>query len=264
MQTQSKLALCSLPFALCAAGSLLAQGQQDFSAVQIKTHQVSGNVYYLEGQGGNVGLLIGDDGVLMIDDQFAPLSEKLQAAIKALSNKPIRMLINTHVHGDHFSAENLEAIFAKNPEAQLFTTAEVKSQFDKPNVVTPKAGDKVTIGPFVLEFFGGLHDEIDPLKPQAQNIGVLVNGNLYHPGDSLTVPDKPVNVLSLPSSAPWSKTSQTIQFLRDANPSNFFFPTRDGLLSENGKGTYNFWLTTAAEAYNFKMSILQPGDSVEI
>jgi glyoxylase-like metal-dependent hydrolase (beta-lactamase superfamily II) len=101
LQLSSKLALCSSPVALLAVGSAFAQAQQDFSAVQIKTHQVSGNVYYLEGQGGNVGLLVGDDGVLMIDDQFAPLSEKLQAAIKALSNKPIRMLINTHVHGDH-------------------------------------------------------------------------------------------------------------------------------------------------------------------
>jgi glyoxylase-like metal-dependent hydrolase (beta-lactamase superfamily II) len=102
LQLQSKLALCSLPVALFAMGSALAQGQQqDFSAVQIKPHQVAGNFYYLEGQGGNVGVLIGDDGVLMIDDQFAPLSEKLLAAIKALSNKPIRMLVNTHVHGDH-------------------------------------------------------------------------------------------------------------------------------------------------------------------
>ena len=101
LQLSSKLALCSSPVALLAVASAFAQGQQDFSAVQIKTHQVSGNVYYLEGQGGNVGLLVGDDGVLMIDDQFAPLSEKLQAAIKALSNKPIRMLINTHIHGDH-------------------------------------------------------------------------------------------------------------------------------------------------------------------
>jgi len=102
LKSQSRLALCSLPAALFAVGSALAQGQQqDFSKVEIKTHQVAGNFYYLEGQGGNVGVLIGDDGVLMIDDQFAPLSEKLQAAIKALSNKPIRMLVNTHVHGDH-------------------------------------------------------------------------------------------------------------------------------------------------------------------
>jgi glyoxylase-like metal-dependent hydrolase (beta-lactamase superfamily II) len=99
--SQSKLALWSLPAALFVAGAVSAQGQQDFSAVEIKTHKVAGNVQYLEGAGGNVGLLVGDDGVLMIDDQFAPLSEKLQAAIRALSNKPIRMLVNTHIHGDH-------------------------------------------------------------------------------------------------------------------------------------------------------------------
>lgn len=95
------LTLLSLPVVLLAAPAVFAQGQPDFSAVQIKVHQVSGNVYYLEGQGGNVGVLIGDDGVLMIDDQFAPLTEKLVAAIRTISNKPIRMLVNTHVHGDH-------------------------------------------------------------------------------------------------------------------------------------------------------------------
>lgn len=101
LQSPSKLAVCSIPVALLAAGSAWAQGQQDFSAVEIKTHRVSGNVYYLEGQGGNVGVLAGDDGVLMIDDQFAPLSEKLLAAIRALSSETIRLLVNTHVHGDH-------------------------------------------------------------------------------------------------------------------------------------------------------------------
>lgn len=75
--------------------------QPDFSKVEIKTHQVASNFYYLEGQGGNVGVLIGDDGVLMIDDQFAPLTDKIMAAVKALSQKPVRLLVNTHVHGDH-------------------------------------------------------------------------------------------------------------------------------------------------------------------
>lgn len=101
LQSPSKLALGALPFAFLAAGAVCAQGQQDFSTVEIKTHRVAGNVYYLEGQGGNVGVLVGDDGVLMIDDQFAPLSEKLLAAIRALSNESIRLLVNTHVHGDH-------------------------------------------------------------------------------------------------------------------------------------------------------------------
>jgi len=98
--SQLRLMLCALPVAVLA-GPAFGQGQPDFSQVQIKVHQVAGNVHYLEGQGGNVGILVGDDGVLMIDDQFAPLSEKLTAAIKTLSQKPIRMLINTHVHGDH-------------------------------------------------------------------------------------------------------------------------------------------------------------------
>jgi cyclase len=101
LQSPSKLAVCLLPAALLFAGSALAQGQQDFSAVEIKTHRLSGNVYYLEGRGGNVGVLVGNDGVLMIDDQFAPLSEKLLAAIRTLSREPIRFLVNTHVHGDH-------------------------------------------------------------------------------------------------------------------------------------------------------------------
>jgi cyclase len=99
--SQFQLAVWSLPVALLAAGAVSAQAQQDFSAVQIKTHTVTGNVRYLEGAGGNVGLLIGDEGVLMIDDQFAPLSDKLMAAIRALSDQPIRMLVNTHIHGDH-------------------------------------------------------------------------------------------------------------------------------------------------------------------
>jgi glyoxylase-like metal-dependent hydrolase (beta-lactamase superfamily II) len=102
LQSPSKLAACSLPVALLVGASAWAQAQQlDFSAVEIKTHRVSDNVYYLEGSGGNVGVLVGDDGVLMIDDQFAPLSEKLLAAIRALTREPIRFLVNTHVHGDH-------------------------------------------------------------------------------------------------------------------------------------------------------------------
>ena len=91
----------SLPALLSAAMASAQGGQPDFSAVQIKVHPVAGNFYYLEGQGGNVGVLVGDDGVLMIDDQFAPLTDKLVAAIRTISNKPIKMLVNTHVHGDH-------------------------------------------------------------------------------------------------------------------------------------------------------------------
>ena len=84
------------------------QAQRDFSDVEITPHHVSGTFYYLQGAGGNIGLSIGDDGVVMIDDQFAPLTGKIIAAIRELNDGEIRFLINTHVHPDHTGGnENL-------------------------------------------------------------------------------------------------------------------------------------------------------------
>src|SRR5438046_2647535 len=79
-----------------------AQQQPDFSKVQIKTTKVSGNIYMLEGQGGNIAASVGEDGIVIVDDQFAPLADKIQAALKELkiTNKPVRFVINAHYHGD--------------------------------------------------------------------------------------------------------------------------------------------------------------------
>ncbi len=81
--------------------SASAQGPVDYSKVQIKTNKVSSNFYTLDGQGGTIGVLAGPDGVFMVDSQFAPLSDKIAAAIKQISDRPIRYMVNTHVHGDH-------------------------------------------------------------------------------------------------------------------------------------------------------------------
>lgn len=94
--------------ALSLATDALAQGQVDYSKVEIKTDKIAPNFYVLNGQGGAIGVLTGPDGVLMVDSQFAPLTDKIVAAIKQVSNEPIRFLINTHVHGDHTGGnENL-------------------------------------------------------------------------------------------------------------------------------------------------------------
>ena len=78
-----------------------AQGQQDFSKVEIKANKVTDKFYTLDGQGGTIGVLFGPDGVFMVDTQFAPLSDKIAAAIKQLTPQPIKFIVNTHVHGDH-------------------------------------------------------------------------------------------------------------------------------------------------------------------
>ena len=86
--------------------SLSAFGQMD--DVTVSTTKVTDSIYMLQARGGNIGVSIGDDGVFMIDDQFAPLTGKISAAIAELSDQPIRFVINTHWHGDHTGGnENL-------------------------------------------------------------------------------------------------------------------------------------------------------------
>lgn len=86
---------------LAVCGYSRGQAPPDFSKVEIKTTKLANNFYTLDGQGGTIGVLAGPDGIFMVDDQFAPLSPKIMAAIKQISNSPIRFLVNTHVHPDH-------------------------------------------------------------------------------------------------------------------------------------------------------------------
>ncbi len=90
--------LCALCFLF--PGVTGAQ-QQDFSKVQIKATKIAGTVHMLEGSGGNIGVSVGEDGIIIVDDQFAPLAPKIRAALKELSSKPLKFVINTHFHGDH-------------------------------------------------------------------------------------------------------------------------------------------------------------------
>ncbi len=81
--------------------SVATQAQTDFSKIEIKATKVAGNVYMLQGAGGNIGVSVGDDGILIVDDQYAPLADKIRAALKALSQGKLKYILNTHWHGDH-------------------------------------------------------------------------------------------------------------------------------------------------------------------
>jgi glyoxylase-like metal-dependent hydrolase (beta-lactamase superfamily II) len=75
--------------------------ERDYSKIQIKVTKVAGRVYMLEGAGGNIAASVGDDGIVIVDDQYAPLAERIQAALQGVTDKPVRFVINTHYHGDH-------------------------------------------------------------------------------------------------------------------------------------------------------------------
>ncbi len=100
-----------------------AHAQTDFSKVEIKATKVAGNVYMLQGSGGNIGVSVGDDGLLIVDDQFAPLADKIRAALKGLADKKLRFILNTHWHGDHTGGN-----IAFGPEATIIAHDNVRKR----------------------------------------------------------------------------------------------------------------------------------------
>jgi len=101
--------------------------QQDFSKVEIKATKVSGNVYMLQGSGGNIGVSVGADGILIVDDQFAPLADKIKAALKTLGEGKLKFILNTHYHGDHTGGN---AVFG--PEAPIIAQTNVRKRLQTP------------------------------------------------------------------------------------------------------------------------------------
>jgi len=107
---QKTLLAASAAVLVMVVGSAFAQ-QRDFTNVQIKTTDLGHRTYMLEGEGGNMTVAVGDDGIILVDSEFAPLHDKIKAAIAAISKQPIRYVVNTHFHGDHTGGD---AGFAKD------------------------------------------------------------------------------------------------------------------------------------------------------
>ena len=165
--------------------------QQDFSKVEIKTTKLAGNLYTLEGQGGAIGVLTGPEGVLMVDSQFAPLTEKIVAAIKAIDSGPIRYLINTHVHGDHTGGNaNLGAM-----GVTIIARPQLRARLEKPaptatgapgTPAPPAALPRLTYDAPMTFHMNGEQVQLIPI-PAAHTDGdtlvKFVNADVIMPGD---------------------------------------------------------------------------------
>jgi glyoxylase-like metal-dependent hydrolase (beta-lactamase superfamily II) len=150
----------------------------DFGKIEIKTTQIAPDFYALEGLGGTVSVLIGPDGVLLVDSQFAPLTDKLMAAIRKLTNKPIRFLIDTHLHGDHTGGnEN----FAKLG-ATIFSRDQLRQRLEHPNPAadgTPRASAPPQALPVVT------YDSPVSIHLNGENVRLLPIRNAHTDGDTL-------------------------------------------------------------------------------
>lgn len=170
----------------CAASllaiSMPAISQQDFSAVEIESVPVSEGIYMLIGSGGNIGVSVGDDGTYIIDDQYAPLSDKIQAAIREIGGGEIDYVINTHWHGDHTGGN---ANFA-NAGAVIVAHNNVRTRLAAAEGSAPAALPVVTF-PDRLSFHWNGNDLNLIHAPSAHTDGDVIihftNKNVFHMGD---------------------------------------------------------------------------------
>jgi glyoxylase-like metal-dependent hydrolase (beta-lactamase superfamily II) len=164
---------------------------QDFSKVEIKVTKVAGNVYMLEGSGGNIGVSVGPDGILIVDDQFAPLADKIKAALKTLGEGKLKFVLNTHYHGDHTGGN-----VAFGPDAPIIAQTNVRQRlsveqkskfFNRTTPPSPKeALPVITFDQAVSVFFNG--EEIKVIHfPHGHTDGDSVifftGSNVVHMGD---------------------------------------------------------------------------------
>ena len=170
--------LIPLGIAVLIAAPAAAQGQQDFSKVEITTTKISNNFVALDGQGGRIGVLYGPDGIFMVDSQFAPLSEKIMAAIRKVSDQKIRFLVNTHVHGDHTGGnEN----FGK-AGATIVARPMLKQRLIKPN--PPANGGQAPAGAPAAAIPGYVIDERTRMTMDGETIDLIPLPVAHTDGDT--------------------------------------------------------------------------------
>ena len=167
--------------------------QQDFSTIEIETVPVADGVYMLVGAGGNIGLSVGDDGAFVIDDQFAPLSEKIMAAIAAVTDADVKFLVNTHFHSDHvggneaFGAAGAVIIAHENVRARM-STNQFREIFNQPIPASPAGALPILTFSDEMTFhwngdtIRAIH--VAPAHTDGDTILYFQNANVIHMGDT--------------------------------------------------------------------------------
>jgi L-ascorbate metabolism protein UlaG (beta-lactamase superfamily) len=169
-------------------------------------------------------------------------------------------MLVTHEHADHFDEGRLRAGLEANPAAEIWTLRSVAEQLSAAfpgRVHTVGHGDTFTAAGFDVQVHGELHAVIHPDIPRITNIGFLVDGSLFHPGDALTVPDHPVDTLMLPVMAPWNKISEVIDYVREVKPRRAI-DIHDALLTDLARPIYDRQIGSLGGAEHGRLT---PGDS---
>jgi len=172
-------------------------------------------------------------------------------------------IVITHEHPDHWTPEHLDRILATSPDARIFGPAGFALAAKDYVVTTVAEGDTAEVGAFTLAFYGSKHAVIHSSIPVIDNVGVLVNKELWYGGDSYTVPPVEVGTAAVPSGAPWLKIGEAMDYAAELKAKRVI-PTHDMVLSVIGKGFSNARLTTVVEANGGEYFALEPGEGIDV
>lgn len=175
-------------------------------------------------------------------------------------------IVVTHEHFDHFDEAKLEQTLTQNPDAKLYVNqsiANLLKSVPASRVVVVNVGDEVAADSFKLVFVGGTHERVRPEIEPCENTGVIVDDVFYQPGDAHFVPEQPIQWLGVPLNAPWSKVSETNEFVKTIKASHVL-PIHDGLLDKAGLSTYESHVTAACDMAGSTYHSLRVGGSIEL
>ncbi|MFJ7069815.1 MBL fold metallo-hydrolase [Streptomyces sp. NPDC101115] len=173
------------------------------------------------------------------------------------------VLLVTHEHPDHFDEGRLRAALDADPATEVWTLRSVAEQLAAAfpgRVHTVGDGDAFSAAGFDVQVHGELHAVIHPDIPRITNVGFLVDGTVFHPGDALTVPDRPVETLFLPVMAPWNKISEVIDYVREVKPVRAY-DIHDALLTDLARPIYDRQIGALGGTDHRRLA---PGDSAEL
>ena len=171
----------------------------------------------------------------------------------------------THEHVDHFVGDRLRAALDADPALQVWTNPSVAEQLDGlgGRVHAVGDGDALDVAGFDVSVHGEWHAVIHPELPRVRNVGFLVGGQVFHPGDAFTVPGTPVPTLLLPLHAPWSKVAEVIDYVREVGADQAY-AVHDGLLNDTGLGLVGGLLGERGPGTPTPYGRLTPGESVDL
>lgn len=177
----------------------------------------------------------------------------------------VRAVLVTHEHFDHFSEAALRAAAAADPDFRIWTNTAVAKQLEGlgHQVITVGEGSAFTAEGFDVQVHGTWHAVIHDDIPRVTNVGFLVDGTVFHPGDALTVPGTPVDTLLLPVHGPWSATGQLIDYVRDVAPARVY-AIHDGALNDIGLAMVAGFLGGTGPGTGSAYGRIAPGESAEL